>query len=111
MMFFGWDTFNTLYFPLKLPPGSQTVSDARSCFSVPSWPVPGEIAATEEWALSYIRKAIVRERESVLARPCSWRLVFHGAGLRIKDNIALSGVLMVLGNNSSWISCQELSKE
>lgn len=50
---------------LKLPPGSQAVSDAKSCFSVSSWPASGVVGTTEDWTLFYMRTGSWSQGERV----------------------------------------------
>lgn len=54
---------------------------------------------------------IVTKREGIWVRLEQPEAGFHGAGLRIKFCLAVSGIFLVLGNNSSWIFYQEISKE
>lgn len=97
--------------PLKLPLGSQTVSNIRSIL-VGQSPERQELQSNELCSLQERTvMLIVRERGGVLARPQQPEGSFHEGGLRIKYNLALSSVLLARGNNSPWIPCQELSKE
>lgn len=91
------------------------VSDAKSCSSLPSWPAPGVGRNYGEMNFVLHKKALghghsLRERRC-LSKTVAARGYSHGAGLRRKCNLALSGILLSVGNNSSWIPYQEISKE